>query len=124
MTRPPPELLAARRAALSSAVTTEGLAGLLIESLPNITYLTGFVGSAGVLLATDRLHLLVDGRYTTVAEGLAVGEELRNATERLNRMNSYGEDLPEQFVAEPGLWQRKLEGAVADAQQHDEQQRR
>lgn len=41
-----------------------GIAGLLVTRLPNVRYLTGFTGSAGMLLitATDAL-LVTDGRY-------------------------------------------------------------
>jgi len=51
---------------------------LLITALPNVRYLTGFTGSAGVLLVTggdDRVaHLVTDGRYRTQA-----GEQLAAA---------------------------------------------
>lgn len=42
--------------------------GLIITSMSNIRYLSGFTGSDGVLvLSSDQLVLLVDGRYTTQA---------------------------------------------------------
>jgi len=72
MSVPPTERLAARHAGLRAACAANGLDGLIVTSLPNIAYLTGFRGSAGILLVTaDRFHLIVDGRYDTVAASLA-----------------------------------------------------
>lgn len=72
MSAPPPELLASRQASLRVACVERGLDGLLVTSLPNIAYLTGFQGSAGILLVVaGRSSLIVDGRYDTVAGELA-----------------------------------------------------
>jgi Xaa-Pro aminopeptidase len=43
------------------------LDALLVTHLPNIRYLCGFTGSAGVLLAGPRPVFFTDGRYTTQA---------------------------------------------------------
>ena len=62
MTDPRPR----RIAAVSQALTTAHLDGLLVTSLPNIRYLTGFSGSSGLLLVTAREVVLVtDFRYQT-----------------------------------------------------------
>jgi len=56
---------AARRAALVSALADRGLAGLVVTTLVNVRYLTGFTGSNGALLvpvAGDPVFL-TDGRY-------------------------------------------------------------
>ena len=64
----PPELHAARAARLLERLRVDSLSSLVITSRPNIAYLTGFFGSAGVLLATtEELLLIVDGRYTEAA---------------------------------------------------------
>ena len=43
------------------------LDALVVTSLPNIAYLTGFFASAGALVVTpDALHVIGDGRYATV----------------------------------------------------------
>jgi Xaa-Pro aminopeptidase len=57
-----------RQAALRAALAREGLDGLLVTHLPNIRYLTGFTGSAGLLLvrANDAV-LVTDFRYATQA---------------------------------------------------------
>jgi Xaa-Pro aminopeptidase len=53
-----------RHAALAALLETEGLDALLVTSRPNIRYLTGFSGSAGVVVATRAALLLVtDFRY-------------------------------------------------------------
>jgi Xaa-Pro aminopeptidase len=53
-----------RQAALAALLETEALDALLIISRPNIRYLTGFSGSAGVAVATKAGVLLVtDFRY-------------------------------------------------------------
>ena len=55
-----------RIAALSQALTAAHLDGLLVTSLPNIRYLTGFSGSSGLLLLTARdVVLITDFRYQT-----------------------------------------------------------
>src|SRR5262245_62158820 len=58
-----------RRARLVDRLATESLTSLIVTSQPNIAYLTGFFGSAGLLLVTgEQLLLIVDGRYTETAE--------------------------------------------------------
>jgi Xaa-Pro aminopeptidase len=52
--------------ALVDALTTAHLDGLVVTSLPNIRYLTGFSGSSALLLVTPRdLLLITDFRYQT-----------------------------------------------------------
>lgn len=58
----------ARQAALRSQVGIEGLDLLLVQALPNIRYLTGFTGSAGLLLVRrDDVVLITDFRYAVQA---------------------------------------------------------
>src|SRR6266513_648277 len=53
-----------RQAALAALLEMEGLDALLVTSRPNIRYLTGFSGSAGIAVATRETALLVtDFRY-------------------------------------------------------------
>ncbi len=67
----------ARREALLDLLTAEGLDGLIVTHLPNVRYLTGFSGTAGlaVILRQEAL-LLTDFRYRTQAE-TEVGELAR-----------------------------------------------
>ena len=55
-----------RLAALADGLTAAHLDGLLVSSLPNIRYLTGFSGSSALLFVTPRDVLLIsDFRYQT-----------------------------------------------------------
>jgi Xaa-Pro aminopeptidase len=66
-----------RQAAVRRRLEELGLDGLLVSSHPNIRYLSGFTGSAGLLLVfPDRTHLLTDFRYREQAP-----EETRGAAE-------------------------------------------
>ena len=57
-----------RLAALSEAVAAAGLDALLVTSLPNIRYLTGFSGSSALLVATSAETVFIsDFRYQTQA---------------------------------------------------------
>jgi Xaa-Pro aminopeptidase len=59
---------AMRLARLRPLVEAAGADSLLVTTLPNIRYLTGFSGSAGLLLVTgDETLLVTDGRYRTQA---------------------------------------------------------
>ena len=58
-----------RQAALRAALVAQGLDGVLLQHLPNIRYLTGFTGSAALLLVrTDSATLISDFRYAVQAE--------------------------------------------------------
>jgi Xaa-Pro aminopeptidase len=65
--------VAGRLERLRAGIEAARVDALLVTELPNVRYLTGFSGSAGVLLVTGRTALLVtDGRYRTqAAEQLA-----------------------------------------------------
>ena len=61
-----------RLAALADGLTAAHIDGLLVTSLPNIRYLTGFSGSSALLFVTPRDVLLItDFRYQT-----QIGEEV------------------------------------------------
>lgn len=58
-----------RQAALRAALAAQGLDGVLLQHLPNIRYLTGFTGSAALLLVRpDDTILISDFRYAVQAE--------------------------------------------------------
>jgi Xaa-Pro aminopeptidase len=81
----------ARQKKLAAAVRNAGLDALLITHLPNVMYLCGFTGSAGVLLlqVSDRAHktsFYTDGRYTQQAH-----EEVRNAKVVIGKRSAFVE---------------------------------
>jgi len=68
---------AARRERLRAQMDGRGLPVLLVTSLTNIFYLTGFRGSAGAaLVGPSELLLFVDPRYTLQAQEEACGVEV------------------------------------------------
>ena len=71
-----PSLLEARIARARETCRSLGLDGLLIGHLPNVRYLTGFTGTAArLLLTSDRLVLLTDGRYKSVVQERQAGPD-------------------------------------------------
>ena len=75
-----PNPFRARQERLRALMESRGVPFILVTHLPNIRYLTGFTGSAGILLVGPRAgNLWVDPRYTLQsreqAEGIEVIEE-------------------------------------------------
>ena len=69
MRLPPPDTLALRAARLNDLLSVRQLDALVVTSLPNVAYLTGFFASAAALIAMrDTLHLVSDARYATALE--------------------------------------------------------
>jgi len=63
------DILAARHAKLRQSLLTADLDGLVVTHLPNVFYLTNFLGTAGIaVMMRDRLHLLLDFRYSGAAK--------------------------------------------------------
>jgi Xaa-Pro aminopeptidase len=62
----PAEVLASRVERLRASLAARQLDALVVTSLPNIAYLTGFFASAAALVVTrDMLQVIGDGRYAT-----------------------------------------------------------
>jgi Xaa-Pro aminopeptidase len=63
-----------RQAALRASLPAEGLDALLVTHLPNIRYLTGFTGSAALLVVAGvRTALVTDFRYAVQGPAEAAG---------------------------------------------------
>jgi Xaa-Pro aminopeptidase len=63
------DILAARHAKLRQSLVAADLDGLVVTHLPNVFYLTNFLGTAGIaVMMRDRLHLLLDFRYSGAAK--------------------------------------------------------
>jgi Xaa-Pro aminopeptidase len=59
---------AARQQAVRERMDAAGLTGLVVQSMPNIRYLTGFTGSSGLLLVRSQdIVLITDFRYAAQA---------------------------------------------------------
>lgn len=69
------EIFRARHERLRAVLADRQLDAFVISALPNLTYISGFAGSAGLLVVTpDRLYLLVDFRYSAaVARAAELG---------------------------------------------------
>jgi Xaa-Pro aminopeptidase len=76
MAHAPTEWLCRRHQRVRAALAERSLEALVVTSLPNITYLTNFTGSAAILIVTsDRLLFLTDPRYVAeVAEMKRAGQ--------------------------------------------------
>ena len=67
----------ARQERLRALMEARGVPLILVTHLPNIRYLTGFTGSAGIVLVGSRTgNLWVDPRYTLQAREQAEGVEV------------------------------------------------
>jgi Xaa-Pro aminopeptidase len=67
----PPALLQARHGRLRTRLIEAGVQAALITSRSNITYLTGFEGSAGLVVVDhEAVHLLSDSRYADDVQAL------------------------------------------------------
>jgi Xaa-Pro aminopeptidase len=63
---------------VQAAIEQRRLDALMVTNLPNIRYLCGFTGSAGVLVVTAREQvLLTDGRYTEQAKQEVKGAKVK-----------------------------------------------
>ena len=88
----PPDRRSERQTALRGALVADGLDALLVTHLPNIRYLTGFTGSAGLLLVRpDGTTLITDFRYAVQAPSEAgsaavVEIDQKSVWDRLGRL--------------------------------------
>ena len=89
-----PDQRVLRQNELKMRLSKEGFACLLVSHIPNIRYLTGFSGSAGVLcIGPNEAVFFTDGRYRDQA-----GEEIGAAAEIR--------------IVERGAWQEAVETAT------------
>lgn len=124
-----------RHAALAALLEADGLDALLVTSRPNIRYLTGFSGSAGVAVATRSALLVVtDFRYDEQArqqcgavarveiEGTSVWERLFKELPTLGTLGLVGFEAQaisvkdaERFSSGPGAaWRWKAAGELVE----------
>lgn len=83
---------ASRREAVARALTEVGADALVVTHMPNIRWLTGFTGSAGIVVLTPtRLALVTDFRYAVqapqeVGPSVEVAVDRSNVWERVQRL--------------------------------------
>ncbi len=86
------------------------LDGMLISSVPNVTYLSDFTGDSSILVvSTDRCMLLTDGRYTEQAQ-----KECPADIEIFKWLNNkrYGIETYQHIVSELNIGRLGFEGQV------------
>ena len=72
-----------RLAALADGLTAAHVDGLLVTSLPNIRYLTGFSGSSALLFVSQRdVIFITDFRYQT-----QVADEVGSLAQRFDQID-------------------------------------
>jgi Xaa-Pro aminopeptidase len=88
------DILAARHAKLRGALQTAQLDGLVVTHLPNVFYLTNFLGTAGIVVVTHaRLYLILDFRYSAAAKELEASPSGCPDCEIVTVERSYDETL-------------------------------
>jgi Xaa-Pro aminopeptidase len=95
---------AARHRLVADAIRQDNLDALVVTNSSNIRYLTGFAGSAGLLVVTpERLYLLVDFRYSAAVDGLVRAGVAPASLEPVRLEGSAGYDRRfSELVAEQG----------------------
>ena len=74
MSHAPSQALERRHRTIRSAIADLGLDALVVTSLPNVLYLTNFIGSSAIVIVTaDRLIFLTDFRYLTTVQDAQAG---------------------------------------------------
>lgn len=112
---PPADRRRERHDALAALLAAEGLDALLVTSRPNIRYLTGFSGSAGVAVVTrGELLFVTDSRYDEQArqqcgavarveiEGASVWDRLFTELPSLGALGAVGYEAHALSVKEAG----------------------
>jgi Xaa-Pro aminopeptidase len=90
----PRDTLGARHGRLRKAISEAGLDAFVVTHLPNVFYLTNFLGTAGVAVMTaDRLYLILDFRYSVAARGIVESPYGPPDTEIVPVERSYDEAL-------------------------------
>ena len=112
----PRAALALRHGKLRQALQAAALDGIVVTHLPNLFYLTNFLGTAGIAVVTaDHLYLIVDFRYLAAATELAQSESGAPGVRLVMVERSYDEALFG-LLKELGLARVGVEGAHLSVQ--------
>lgn len=116
MSGPRAELFLARQDSLRASMAAAELDGLVVSSLPNVTYLTGLVASSAVCLITDQhCWLISDGRYAQALRDRAAA--LPGLTSREVGGDGTADAVLAGLVAEAGGRRLGFEGAHVSVRQ-------
>lgn len=90
MSHAPSRALERRHGTIKQALADLGLDALVVTSLPNVLYLTNFIGSSAIAIVTaDRLHFLTDFRYLTTVQETQASESACPALDLIRVEGSY-----------------------------------
>ncbi len=109
--------LAARRRRLAQSLPGAGVDAVVVTHMVNVGYLTGFTGTAGIVVVTEKgSHFLTDFRYAEQAEEQAVGMNVA----------IYKEPLPElaSLLAKEGIVHAGFEAEHVSVAKADEMKRK
>jgi Xaa-Pro aminopeptidase len=96
MSHAPTAVLSRRHAAIRAELDARGLDAVVVTSLPNVTYLTNFTGSAAmVVLTRDRVRFITDFRYLTAVADMQAGACACEALDLVRVDGSYDATLVE-----------------------------
>jgi Xaa-Pro aminopeptidase len=116
---PTAELFTARHDRVRAILRDRRVEALVVAHLPNITYLSGFTGSAGlVVLTADRLYLLVDFRYSAAVHQAARAGALAPGLSAIQVDGSYDRQLVA-FLAGQGWTRIGFEAPHLSVTRHD-----
>jgi Xaa-Pro aminopeptidase len=102
----------ARQARLRERLRREGLAGLIVTHMPNVRYLTGFTGSAAVLVVSAGEAVLVtDTRYEAQVQR-EVGDAARTEVVRDGLWERVGRQVNADCRLQSGRWGLEAEGVT------------
>jgi Xaa-Pro aminopeptidase len=96
------DIFRARHERLRVVLAQRQLDALVLASLPNLTYISGFSGSAGLLIVTaDRLYLLIDFRYSAAVARAAAAGALAPVLDAVQIDGSYDRSLAKWLAERP-----------------------
>jgi Xaa-Pro aminopeptidase len=97
-----------RREKLIGNLALDGVEGLLVSSVPNVRYLTGFTGDDSLFLLThDRALIISDGRYAT-----QIGQECSGLEAHIRPVGQTVIDAAADVIARLGVRRLAFEASV------------
>jgi Xaa-Pro aminopeptidase len=112
------ESLAARHRSVRKALASASVDALIVTHLPNIFYLTGFTGTAAIVVVTAaKVSLLTDFRYVAFVQSMLEGGEGWPDAAMTQVQGSYDEALAS-FIEEQSIKQAGFEAEHLSVSRH------